>query len=187
MKNAKSLCKKHIPKHYRFGMHVIGLLTSANTMVELEEMVTSATVVISSPCVGENVEKHFQNIKTMLAFLGDLYLVESKVSAEDLTQVDIGDSPFVKHLEDIIQKAPLDLTGDDNTYHSVSFIRALEANVTSCCSVVWPNARITPPTIELKESWEKIKWDLKQIRFQRRRLTRLDDYQHLPSHPCSTA
>ncbi|KAL6485159.1 hypothetical protein MHYP_G00072040 [Metynnis hypsauchen] len=86
MKNAKSLCKKHIPKHYRFGMHVIGLLTSANSMVELEEMVTSATVVISSPCVGENVEKHFQNIKTMLAFLGDLYLVESKVSAEDQAQ-----------------------------------------------------------------------------------------------------
>lgn len=80
-------CSHSIPKNYRFGMHVIGLLTSAKTMVELEEMVTSATVVISSPCVGENVEKHFQNIKTMLAVIGDLDLLESNVCSEDLAQV----------------------------------------------------------------------------------------------------
>ncbi|KAF4116672.1 hypothetical protein G5714_004161 [Onychostoma macrolepis] len=71
MKNAKSLCKKHAPNNYKLAMHVLGLLTTASSLVEFDEMLTSCTVVFSSPCSSENVEKHFNNIQTLLTTIGE--------------------------------------------------------------------------------------------------------------------
>ena len=53
-------------KNYHLAMHVFGLLTTATTLEDLDDMVQSAAVVFSSPSSGANVEKHFQNIQSWL-------------------------------------------------------------------------------------------------------------------------
>ncbi|KAL7839365.1 hypothetical protein SRHO_G00260230 [Serrasalmus rhombeus] len=120
MKNAKTLCKKHVPSHYKLAMHTFGLLTSASTLAELDEMLLSCTVLFSSPCSSENVEKHFKNLQTMLTAFGVSTVNDSSIVAEDFEN-------FTK----------------DNKTQGIM---------------------------------EKSQWDLKRIRFQRRRLTRLDDF-----------
>lgn len=64
-------------------MHVFGLLTSAATLVEMEDILFSMAVVFSSPQWGENVEKHFLNLQTKMLNMGisgDL----TEVTEEDL-------------------------------------------------------------------------------------------------------
>ncbi len=51
-------------------MHVFGLLTSAATMVEMEDILISMTVVFSSPQSGDNVEKHFCNLQNKMLNIG---------------------------------------------------------------------------------------------------------------------
>lgn len=63
MKNAKDLCRKHAPRHYHLAMHVLGLMTQATTLNDLDELVISAAVVFSSSHSESNVEKHFQNLQ----------------------------------------------------------------------------------------------------------------------------
>lgn len=47
-------------------MHIFGLLTTANTLEDLDDMVQSAAVLFSSPSSGANVERHFNNLQTWL-------------------------------------------------------------------------------------------------------------------------
>ncbi len=51
-------------------MHVFGLLTSAATMGEMEDILISMTVVFSSPQSGDNVEKHFCNLQNKMLNIG---------------------------------------------------------------------------------------------------------------------
>lgn len=51
-------------------MHVFGLLTSAATLVEMEDILFSMAVVFSSLQWGENVEKHFLNLQTKMLNIG---------------------------------------------------------------------------------------------------------------------
>lgn len=51
-------------------MHVFGLLTSAATLVEMEDILISMTVVFSSPQSGDNVEKHFRNLQNKMLNMG---------------------------------------------------------------------------------------------------------------------
>ncbi len=103
MKNAKSLCISinqitvlmattystycyfclSAPKNYKLAMHVFGLLTTASSL-EFDEMLTSCTVVFSSPCSSENVEKHFNNIQTLLTTIGESADDDSNIVSEDL-------------------------------------------------------------------------------------------------------
>lgn len=64
-------------------MHVFGLLTQATTLKQLDEVLGSATVVFSSPRSGENVEKHFQNIQTLLTAASQPVIDESCIAEED--------------------------------------------------------------------------------------------------------
>ncbi len=65
-------------------MHVFGLLTTASSLVEFDEMLTSCTVMFSSPCSSENVEKHFNNIQTLLTTIGESADDDSNIVSEDL-------------------------------------------------------------------------------------------------------
>ncbi len=47
-------------------MHLFGLLTRAATLMEMDDIITSMTVLFSSPQSGENVEKHFQNLQNSI-------------------------------------------------------------------------------------------------------------------------
>lgn len=47
-------------------MHVFGLLTSAATLLEMEDILISMAVVFSSPQSGDNVEKHFRNLQSKM-------------------------------------------------------------------------------------------------------------------------
>ena len=58
------------PKHYRLSMHLFGLLTSAATLMEMDDIITSMAVLFSSPQSGDNVEKHFQNLQNRLQTIG---------------------------------------------------------------------------------------------------------------------
>lgn len=65
-------------------MHVFGLLTTASSIVEFDEMLLSCTVVFSSPCSSENIEKHFNNIQTLLTNIGESAADDSNIVSEDL-------------------------------------------------------------------------------------------------------
>lgn len=65
-------------------MHVFGLLTTASSSVEFDEMLLCCTVVFSSPCSSENIEKHFNNIQTLLTNIGESAADDSNIVSEDL-------------------------------------------------------------------------------------------------------
>ena len=69
-------------KHYHLAMHVIGRMTQARTMHELDDVFISAAVVFSSPCSAVNVEKHFQNLQVHLQGI-DLAIDEAKIEEEE--------------------------------------------------------------------------------------------------------
>lgn len=64
-------------------MHVFRHLTTASSSVEFDEMLLCCTVVFSNPCSSENIEKHFNNIQTLLTNIGESAADDSKIS-EDL-------------------------------------------------------------------------------------------------------
>ena len=47
-------------------MHVLGLLTTASTLKDLDDVVESAAVVFGSQWSWKNVEKHFRNLQSWL-------------------------------------------------------------------------------------------------------------------------
>ena len=63
-------------------MHVIGRMTQARTMHELDDVFISAAVVFSSPCSAVNVEKHFQNLQVHLQGI-DQAIDEAKIEEEE--------------------------------------------------------------------------------------------------------
>ena len=67
-------------------MHTFGLLTSAKSLCDLDDMLESAAVVFSSPSSGANVEKHFANLQSWLKRKGTQIeeTVKSEINAEDL-------------------------------------------------------------------------------------------------------
>ncbi|KAK7130483.1 hypothetical protein R3I93_019973 [Phoxinus phoxinus] len=94
MKNAKVFCRKHSPKHYRLSMHLFGLLTSAATLMEMDDIITSMAVLFSSPQSGENVEKHFQNLQNRLQTIG---FHESSDHADNDFEITMGPTIFQSH------------------------------------------------------------------------------------------
>ncbi len=64
-------------------MHLIGLMTQATTLQQLDEVVVSASVVLSSPSSGENVEKHFHNLQKELTSTAQPVIKDSDVIDED--------------------------------------------------------------------------------------------------------
>lgn len=64
-------------------MHVLGLMTQATTLKELDEVVVSATVVFSSPASDENVEKHFQNLQALLTSTAQPVINDTDITEED--------------------------------------------------------------------------------------------------------
>ena len=64
-------------------MHVFGVMTQATTQKQLDEVVVSATVLFSSPRSGENVEKHFQNLQTLLTAATQPAIDDSSIAQED--------------------------------------------------------------------------------------------------------
>lgn len=67
-------------------MHVFGLLTTANSLEDLDDMVESAAVVFSSAFSAANVEKHFNNLQSWLKRTGTQMdeTAKSQLSSEDL-------------------------------------------------------------------------------------------------------
>lgn len=74
------------PNHYQLAMHVFGLLTTANSLEDLDDMVESAAVVFSSAFSAANVEKHFNNLQSWLKRTGTQMdeTAKSQLSSEDL-------------------------------------------------------------------------------------------------------
>jgi len=70
-------------KHYLLCMHLLGLMTQATTLEQLDEVVVSAAVVLSSPSSGDNVEKHFHNLQTLLTSSAELVMKDSNITDED--------------------------------------------------------------------------------------------------------
>ena len=65
-------------KHYHLAMHVIGTMTQARTMHELDDVVISTAVIFSRV----NVEKHFQNLQVHLQGI-DQAIDEAKIEEEE--------------------------------------------------------------------------------------------------------
>ncbi|CAM4566181.1 unnamed protein product [Leuciscus chuanchicus] len=129
MKNAKVFCKKHSPQNYRLSMHVFGLLTSAATLLEMEDILISMAVVFSSPQSGDNVEKHFRNLQSKMLNIdisGDMTdITDEDVEEGFFYSLDMGPKPFQRHFEHIIAEAPVHDEGEPNEYHSATFMPSL--------------------------------------------------------------
>ncbi|KAI4798480.1 hypothetical protein KUCAC02_022031 [Chaenocephalus aceratus] len=205
MKNAKDLCKKHAAKHYRLCMHVFGLMTQTTTLKELDQVVVSATVLLASPCSGENVEKHFKDLQTLLTAVAQPVIDDSGIAEEDFVN-DLDPTPFDYHFKDVIQQASLDKVGEPNEYFCPNFIPKLLKYFLPQAAL-WSRLLLGDlgrhgrgpfyeklskrfKTVAQKSTqnytkdnmtqgiMEKSQWDLKKIRFQQKRLTRLDDFVH---------
>ncbi|KAI9517792.1 hypothetical protein NQZ68_000961 [Dissostichus eleginoides] len=105
-------------------MHVFGLMTQATTLKELDQVVVSATVLLASPCSGENVEKHFKDLQMLLTAVAQPVIDDSGIAEEDFVN-DLGPTPFDYHFKDVIQQASLDKVGEPNEYFCPNFIPKL--------------------------------------------------------------
>ncbi|XP_059190873.1 uncharacterized protein LOC131973047 [Centropristis striata] len=202
MKNAKELCKKHATKHYKLAMHVFGCMTQASTLRELDELVLSTNVVFSSSHSGDNVSKHFENIQMLLT--KNRPCPEDSSLTSQGYENDVGPTPFQQHFEEVIGRENLDQEGDENTYFSPTFIPTLMRYFLPQAAL-WCGLLLgdlgrhgTGPVYDsLSKKYrkaaskstqnytqdnntqgimEKSQWDLKQIRFQRKKMARLDDF-----------
>lgn len=70
-------------------MHVFGLLTSATTLAEMEDILISMAIVFSSPKSGENVEKHFLNLQYKMLNMGISENITEQTD-EDLMTEEVG-------------------------------------------------------------------------------------------------
>ncbi|KAK7877304.1 hypothetical protein WMY93_031996, partial [Mugilogobius chulae] len=203
MKNAKTLCKKHAPKHYHLCMHIVGALSQKNDLRSIDELIISSAVVFCSQCTGENVDKHFNNINKILSQMGkDDSEYTGEGQEEDL--IDTCPTPFDNHFNQLIQNAELDNTGEPNPYYCPDFVTMLRRNLLPQI-VLWSKLLLgdlgrhgNGPFYEkmslrfqklcqkstqnysrdnmTQGIMEKSQWDLKKIRFQQRRMTRIDDF-----------
>ncbi|XP_039657009.1 uncharacterized protein LOC120559388 [Perca fluviatilis] len=203
MKNAKEMCRKYAPKHYHLAMHVFGSLTTASTLIELDDMVQSAAVVFSSPSCGPNVEKHFKNLQSWMQRTATTLDETTKSKSESLKDID-GVNRFATRCKEVISNAPLDMYGEPNVYFCRGLIEHLNKYLLPY-SGLWTGIMLgdlgrhgTGPQYEqcsrkcntirklprqnitednrTQGIMEKSQWDLKHIRFPSGRLTRLDDF-----------
>ncbi|XP_056602872.1 uncharacterized protein LOC130419888 isoform X2 [Triplophysa dalaica] len=142
MKNAKSLCKKHAPKNYKLAMHIFGLLTTARSIAEFDDMLLSCTVIFSSSCSSENVEKHFNNIQALLTTVGESVVDDNSIVSVDLEDT-FSQTPFHKHF---MEGTWAGMVKDPHTSFSQrNFPKFLRKN-----------SRISHKTTRLKELWKKV-------------------------------
>lgn len=69
-------------------MHVIGLLTTADTLKDLDDMVESTAVVFSSPQSGTNVKKHFSKLQSLLQ-MHDVTTTEASTACLDAEDIKV--------------------------------------------------------------------------------------------------
>uniref|UniRef100_A0A1A8B0C6 Ubiquitin-like protease family profile domain-containing protein n=1 Tax=Nothobranchius furzeri TaxID=105023 RepID=A0A1A8B0C6_NOTFU len=143
MKNAKDLCKKRLEKHYKFGMHIFGLLACSSNLKDFDGIILSATVVFKSPCSGPEVQKHLQNLKLLINQTGNGDDEEKDIIPEDYKEC------CLETLDGMAK--------DQRMAFSLNKQNYTEDNCT-------------------QGIMEKSQWDLKRIRFDGKRLTRLDDF-----------
>lgn len=70
-------------KNYKLGMHTFGLLACSTNLKQMDEVLLSATVVFCSPCSGDNVAKHYNNLLVLMQQVGTLEVEEQNIVAED--------------------------------------------------------------------------------------------------------
>lgn len=70
-------------RHYKLGMHTFGLLACSTNLNLMDEVLLSATVVFCSPCSGDNVAKHYNNLVVLMQQVGKLEFEEQNIVAED--------------------------------------------------------------------------------------------------------
>ncbi|KAF7211628.1 transcript variant X3 [Nothobranchius furzeri] len=203
MKNAKDLCKKRLEKHYKFGMHIFGLLACSSNLKDFDGIILSATVVFKSPCSGPEVQKHLQNLKLLINQTGNGDDEEKDIIPEDYKTA-IVHSSVKQHFAEVIASAHLDVTGPPNVYHAPAFISSLSKYFLPHATL-WSgmllgdlgrhgkgsaygflSKRYNHVSQLNKQNYtednctqgimEKSQWDLKRIRFDGKRLTRLDDF-----------
>ncbi|KAA0718446.1 hypothetical protein E1301_Tti019296 [Triplophysa tibetana] len=191
------------PKNYKLAVHIFGLLTTARSIAEFDDMLLSCTVIFSSPCSSENVEKHFNNIQALLTTVGESVVDDNSIVSEDLEDT-FSQTPFHRHFMEVIGTAPLNKQGDPNLYYTETFISSLAAHFLSHAAL-WTSMMLGdlgrhgdgPPYQLFSKKFSKIskkkcknftqdnktqgimeksQWDLKKIRFRGRRLNRLDDF-----------
>ncbi|KAJ4923429.1 hypothetical protein JOQ06_021428 [Pogonophryne albipinna] len=127
-------------------------------------------------------------------------------SVDDSQENDLGPTPFDYHFKDVIQQASLDKVGEPNEYFCPNFIPKLLKYFLPQAAL-WSRLLLGDlgrhgrgpfyeklskrfKTVAQKSTqnytkdnmtqgiMEKSQWDLKKIRFQQKRLTRLDDFVH---------
>ncbi|XP_063075866.1 uncharacterized protein LOC134465901 [Engraulis encrasicolus] len=107
-------------------------MTQAQTMADLEQLITSAAMVFSSPCTGPGVEKHFNNLQILLQ---GHTIDEGTTEEEDfvLSEIksDSGPSPFSEHFGKMLTtlRSQLETKGPQNVYYSPNFIGKIVANL----------------------------------------------------------
>ncbi|XP_020557716.1 uncharacterized protein LOC105353816 isoform X2 [Oryzias latipes] len=202
MRNAKDLCKKQIPAHYKLGMHIFGLLACSSTLEQMDQVLLSATALFNSPCSGPNVEKNYDNLIGLMQEIGTIDL-DRTITPENYKHA-VGSAPLKSHFQEIIQRAPLDHCGVCNIYYAPGFIPSLEKYFLPHATL-WSGLMLGdlgrhgtgPAYTNLSKRYnevsqtrkqnftmanrtqgimEKSQWDLKQIRFQRKSVSRLDDF-----------
>lgn len=84
-------------RHYKLGMHTFGLLACSTSLKQMDEVLLSATVVFSSPCSGDNVEKHYNNLVVLMQQVGKLEIEEQNIVAEDYKVINSVSSTHVDY------------------------------------------------------------------------------------------
>ncbi len=57
-------------------MHTFGLLACSANLMQMDEVLLSATVLFCSPCTGDNVAKHYNNLQELMQQVGKLEVEE---------------------------------------------------------------------------------------------------------------
>ena len=71
-------------KHYHLAIHIFGLMTQATMLHKIDDTIHSTTVVFSSSCSGQKVEKHFHNLHRLLTRVGPPEIDERRIEEENI-------------------------------------------------------------------------------------------------------
>lgn len=72
-----------LQKHYKFGMHVFGILACSSNLKEMDGIIICATVVFKSPCSGPEVKTHLRNLKMLIDQTGNVDAEDTDIIPED--------------------------------------------------------------------------------------------------------
>lgn len=81
-----TFCSCSASTNYRLTMHIFGVLTTARSLPNFDQMLRSCAVMFLSPCFGKNVGKHLSKIrrmKTTFTFDSDEDEDESRTDPDD--------------------------------------------------------------------------------------------------------